>query len=107
MRVETTKTMCKAMQHKINLDCIDRIEYHTASLDRFHFNICSEWYTSEKDYTYDRNGYHVGKYIAVFYKPEFYAMPKYITQKDLDQVFRHCDKTFDGFFKELERELEI
>lgn len=47
------------------------------------------------------------KYIVVWYNPNCYALPKYLTTRDLAKLFDKSDGTLDGFVNAVRNEVEI
>jgi len=47
------------------------------------------------------------KAIRIEYPPSMFAMNRFLTTNDLSKIFHKCDKTLDGFMKELYAEVEI
>ena len=35
--------------------------------------------------------------VKIVYPPEYYAMPQYLTSRELVKIFRKTDKTYNGF----------
>lgn len=58
----------------------------------------------ENDYDWTKNKM---KAIKIAYPDNYYAMPRYLTTDDLYKMFWKCNKTIDGFMKELHSEVEI
>lgn len=47
------------------------------------------------------------KYIAVWYNPHCYALPRYLTTNDLVKLFRESDGTLNGFVNAVRNEVEV
>ena len=45
--------------------------------------------------------------ISVIYPPDYYAPQKYLTTKDLTNIYRKSDGSIDGFMRVLINEIEI
>jgi hypothetical protein len=88
MRVQATKTMAKAIQQYCKTD------------ERFNgYQITTE----------DMTDYFVGTntYIKVIYPYDYYALPNYLSTRDLTKIYNRSDKTYDGFMKAVLEEIEV
>jgi hypothetical protein len=47
------------------------------------------------------------KAILVEYPIEYYAMPRYVTTRELQRIFRESDHSYDGFKRSLIDNIEI
>ena len=45
--------------------------------------------------------------IKVLYPDEWYAMPRYLTTKDLQRLAYESDRTYDGFMNTVLKDIEI
>jgi hypothetical protein len=69
----------------------------------FRFMVDYDEYSNDVDYGVD-NMYRV---IQVLYPYEYYAMPKYLTTKDLTRIYKNSVKYGVDFNKELISEIEV
>lgn len=101
MKVAATKTMAKEIQ-KNAVPGIS-ISYIELSPDRYNFTVGDAFY-NDIDYIESKGKMRT---IRVDYSPELYALPAYLTTKELNRIFTRSDKTYTGFFAALNEEIEV
>ena len=102
MKIKASKTMTKELKKYLPEGYNMTLEKMSESQFAWHVDI--DTYKHETDYNITDNTFSV---IKVVYPHEFYAMPKYITTKDLNNIFKSCDKTWDGFVNSFLNEIAI
>lgn len=103
MRVEASKTMTRELKKAITGYEFCYIELNP---DAYSWNVASIW-DNEIDLKYTKEGKPVFRAIKVIYPPEFYAMPYYLTTRELNKIFRNSNKTLEGFMNEVKAAIEI
>lgn len=101
MKVKVSNPMYKAIKnalpsYKITLEKLTPEQYER--------NIDFDLFRNTSDYSYKTGLFSV---IKITYPAEYYAMPRYITTRDLTAVFRNSDKTFTSFIEELKSYIAI
>ena len=91
MKVKATKTMVKEL--KKHLPEGYNITLEKMSERQFALYVDINTYNHEHDYNINDGKFSV---IKIIYPYEYYAMPKYITTKDLSKIFKTCNKTWEG-----------
>ena len=92
MLVKATKKMAKELSKHLPNGYSIQTEKMTPQKFRWYVDI--DDYKHENDFDIATGLFNV---IKVVYPYEFYAMPKYITTKDLHEIYKTCNKTWDGF----------
>lgn len=101
MKVKATHPMVKLMQQATpNYD----IRLVKMTTDQYKMMVDIDIFNHEADYN-DRTG--MMQVIRVGYPANYYAMPRYVTTKDLNRVFRNSDHTIEGFTKALIEDIAI
>lgn len=106
MKVKVSKVMAAAIKKEIaagNYPGIESAQYCEMSADNYRLFVDC-FGLNITDYDYNKSVY---KAIQVTYPADYYAMPRYITTKDLNQAFKESDKSYIGFFKALYKIIEI
>ena len=101
MKVKATKAMTKYLN--------DHIENITFTLEKlteaaYRMQVDIDTYLNEIDYSIKTGLFSV---IKVSYPGEYYAMPRYLTTKDLNRIFARSDHTAEGFIKAVLSDIEI
>lgn len=94
MKIKVSNPMLKALR--------EQFPCYSFSIEKAVISDPYLWY--EEDYDPKSGLYRV---IEVRYPAEYYALPKYITTRDLVKAFRDSDRTYDGFMKAVWRTIEI
>ncbi len=102
MRVQATKTMAKAINDYTGKKTFSA-RYVEMNTDNYKFYVGS-FFDNIMDYN-SAKGVMVA--IEITYPAEYYAMPRFLTTKDLDRAFRESDRTFEGFMDRVKEECEI
>lgn len=97
MLVKATKNMAAEIKKRVQLPEIESISIVKMPHNQF------AWYVDCMGYHYEDYNSKTGLYsvIKITYAPGCYAMPRYLTTRELNAIFRDSDKTADGFFQEL------
>lgn len=95
MRVQATKVMTNAInkylqEHGEKM----RAEYRTASPEHYKTYVDYDLWNNEGDYLPEQARM---RYIQIIYPEHFYAMPGYLTTRELLKIFKKSDKTYNGF----------
>lgn len=101
MKVKVTYPMLKEIKKALPKYNVSLEKYTLEQYERF---VDFDVYRNEIDYD-DKTGKM--KVIKIIYPDSYYAMPRYLTTKDLSQIFKYSDKTYNGFIKELVDYCEI
>jgi hypothetical protein len=103
MKLRTTKKLAKLLNDKIKNYTI---RHEKLSRIVFERNVDSYSFDHDVDYDYTTNTYNV---FIVDYPPEYYAIPRYITTKDLRRIFNSnkCDGTLENFIQAFYNDIEI
>lgn len=89
MRVKVSKKITKELNKRaINNYCIEFFNYLEMSPDQYAAFFIDSVFDHENDYDYNTNKMKV---IQITYKPELYALPKYLTTNDLIREYRPGD----------------
>lgn len=103
MKVKVTKTMAKEL--KKNFEGKEyQITFQKIPTDIYRINVSYDLIENEEDYNMEDNTFNI---IKVNYPAEYYAMPRYLTSRDLRRAYRESDKTYDGFMRTVESLIEI
>ena len=105
MLVKVTNNMRKALQSHIE----DRFPGYSVTLEKlsadvFQRTVDMDVYRHEIDYSARTEKFSV---LRIGYPSAYYAMPAYLTTADLWRLFRASDKTWEGFLRQIDREIEI
>lgn len=107
MKLTTTRALASAINNEINKDAkfkgykISRIEMNE---NAFCLYVDSNIFNHEIDYNINNGKFNV---FRISYPLDFYACDRYLTTKDLNEIFNNSDKTFDGFVACLKNYIEI
>jgi len=94
MKVKVTNTMLKAIREISG--CYMKANLVKFSPDEYAVKVDYDLFRNEQDFDYKTGMF---KAIRIDYAPELYAVPRYITTRDLVQAFRGSDKTYTGFLQ--------
>ena len=97
MKIKVSKVMAKELAKAFKnregyKDC--KVEYIEMGAFDFSMQVDASHFAHEVDWDMAKSKFKV---IRVLYPYDWYANPRYITTKDLDWAFEHCDKTYEGF----------
>ena len=96
MKVKATNPMKTAINAALNGEAVASIEKLTP--DVFRAFIDFSLFDHLEDYNTKTGLYQV---IKITYPPECFAVPQYLTTKDLARIFRNSDRSYNGFFEAL------
>ena len=105
MRVKVSKLMADTIRKKCKAAGLKygvTLEKHTQS--QFTAFCDYDMWRHEEVWEAETNCFKV---IKIVYPCEYYANPRYLTSNDLRSVYASSDKTYDGFFREVLKEIEI
>lgn len=103
LKVKVSNPMAKAIKTALNGIAFDveigkmNIELYQALVDYDALNHTEDWDAKANKL----------KVIRIEYPADCYAMPTYITTKDLTRIFRNSDHTYNGFMNEIRNEYAI
>ena len=106
MKVIVSKVMAAAIQKEIaagNFPWIESAQYIEMTRGNYYRYVGDVW-RHEIDYDYKKI---MMKVILITYPVDYYAIPRYITTRDLSQAFQESGGSYDGFFKALYKIIEI
>ena len=102
MKVKVSKIMAKTLNGYMPDGC--KVEVVNLSPDCFRWFVdCDEW-RNEQDYNIETGRFAV---LKISYPRECYACDAYATTRILLDVFKHSDKTIDGFGREFAERFAI
>ena len=104
MKVKVTKVMTSEINKYFKKNGIGYTAYFVEYTPNEYSIYVGSTMCHEDDYDWTKN---VMKAIKIAYPDSYYAMPRYLTSNDLYKLFRKCNKTLEGFMKELYSEVEI
>ena len=105
MYIRTSKTFTKWMQQKIKLDCIESIQLDEMDFTRYEIATGETASIFNPDCNQSTGLYNV---IKIDYKWDCYALPRYLTTKELNRIFKTTsNKTAAGLIQALADALEI
>lgn len=105
MYIKTSKIFTKWMRGSVKLDCIESIELVTLNGSAYELTTGeTAGYLSS-----DRNdGTGLYNVIKINYTWDCYALPRYLTTRELNNIYKRCtEKTADGFIYALKNAIEI
>ena len=103
MKVQATKVMADFLRKSIGKrDFTISLEKMTER--QFALRVSIETYRHTADYNAATGLFNV---IKITYPSDFWAMPRYITTADLLYIFKHSNKTAEGFAKSFAEYVEI
>lgn len=105
MLVKVTTPMYKILRSHIQ----ESFPGYSITIEKFNPDTYARYvdadiYRNEVDYSPKTGKFSV---LRVQYPDEYYAMPSYITTRDLARLFSSSDKTWNGFLRQIDREIEI
>lgn len=100
MRVQATKTMAREIKKQTGFSAT----LEKFSPERYEVIVDYDLLANEEDYNW---GDRLFSAIRIDYPAEFYAIPRYLSTRDLRRIFRESDKTFNGFFEAVKNAIEI
>lgn len=98
MKVKVSKVMEKFINQNVAHVCGCRCHLVKMSVQSYEYNVDYNAIRNEMDYDPKTGNM---KALLIEYSPESYAMPKYITTRDLLKAFKSSNKTANGFINEL------
>lgn len=106
MLVKATKTMAATIADYFKKN--ERFKNYSVTLkkmtiNQYEFYVDYNAHCHDEDFDYIKRLFNV---ICITYPYNYYACPRYITTADLSRIFKRCDKTLNGFLKELSEEVE-
>lgn len=104
MKVKVTKTMAAAIKKSMRaMYPAVTVSLETYKPDVYSRNVGSVW-ENEQDYDYSSGQF---KCIRIVYPDEYYAMPRYLTTRELRYIAGRCNGTLDGFMHAVKQAIEI
>ena len=105
VQVAATKTITKYLNdNKPENSSVYNISYHTTSVFNYGLAI-GDSYFNDQDYLPISN---TMRFLQVEYKPECYAMNRYLTTRELNKIFTvYKCKTLDDLIQAIYEEIEI
>lgn len=104
MQVKVSKTMAKSINSYFNDNGIsyraEVIEMAPRSYDVYVGNSVM----NDEDFDMETN---MMKVIIIDYPSEYYAMPRYLSTRELRSIYYNSNRTMNGFMDELFEEIEI
>ncbi len=105
--IKASKRMGELLNSSIQLDCIDSIEHVVYTPRVYSLNVSCYSDDEEIDRVY-RGGKEMIQVIKVNYKDDCYAMPQYLTTRQLNKLVRDCNpKTWENFISKVSNEIAI
>lgn len=103
MKVKTSNVFAAWLRDHLKSD------HYAVSLEKLSendFSILVDYFTIDHEIDYN---YKTGKFnvIKISYPYEYYAMPLYLTTKELIKIFQTSDKTEAGYLKAIKEYIEI
>lgn len=82
-----------------NVYCMEEVrpEYYRGMIGRYPEDNMTDWNAARGKM----------RILVLNYPPEDYAVPRYLTTRDLNAVFNKSDGTLEGFYRALLEETEI
>jgi hypothetical protein len=103
MKVKATAAMAKEIKKALT-GIAEDVFIVKMDVDNYRHTVDFEPLYHENDYNYSTNKFQA---IKIIYRPDFYAMPEYVTTNDLIKIFHDSDRTFEGFFKQIRNAYSI
>ncbi len=105
MRVKVSKLMADTIRKKCKAAGVEcKVSVERYPMDAFGRSIDTDLLGNESDFEDTTNSFKV---IKIVYPDNLYAMPSYLTTKGLARIYKYSDKTYDGFFREVLKAIEI
>lgn len=101
MKLKATKVLAKLLNEKIKDYEISLVKF---SEREFKWNVDIDSYNHEIDFDYRTNKYNV---LCIYYPQNYYACNKYVTTKELYNIYNKSDKTLDNFIQKFFEYIEI
>lgn len=101
MKVRVSNPMRKYLQEQIP-------EYKfyllKMGIDQYRISVDLDIFENESDYSPEKNEMKV---LQIVYPSEYYAMPAYLTTRQLNRLFTMSDHTAAGFIEEVRKKIEV
>lgn len=105
MKVKVSKTMAAAIRKALKEDLTGyRICYTEVDLNAYTRSVDYCLWSHEEDYDAE---HAVMKVIRIEYPAEYYAMPRYLTTKDLRNIAGRADGDYTRFMNGVKNAIEI
>ena len=101
MKLKATKVLAKLLNEKIKDYEISLVKF---SKNAFEWYVDMDSYKHTIDFDWKTDKFSV---ICVSYPCEYYANDKYITTKNLCEIFKNSNKTLDGFIEKFFEYVEV
>ena len=101
MFVKVSNPMIKAMKKAMPEYSFKLLELTPES---YQLKVDYDLFRNESDFNIDK---HIFKVIQIIYPPEYYALPRYITTRDLRRTYKNSDGSYDDFINELIKDCEV
>ena len=101
MVVKVSNTMSKALGKILKNSTVSLVKM---TPDKYSVTVDYDLFRHEQDYDIKTGLF---KALMIDYNPELYALPRYLTTRDLVSIFRNSDKTYEGFCEGVQRFCEV
>lgn len=101
MIVKVSNPMIKAMKKAMPKFRFNLLELNPES---YQLKVDYDLFRNESDFNINK---HIFKVIEIIYPPEYYALPRYITTRDLRRTYKNSDGSYNDFINELIKECEV
>ena len=107
MKIKCTLTFAKTMQKEFDKN--EKTKDYKIELLKLTDEQYSYWVDFDgKSMDFDYNwGTGIWQVLKIIYPQEYYAIPQYLTTRDLHKIYKDSDKTYSGFVNALIDYIEI
>ena len=95
MKVKVSNPMLKVFKAALS-NCSVTLEKMLP--EQYEISVDYDLFKHEVDYSTRTGKFSV---LRIAYPPEYYAIPKYITTRDLHQIYQASDKTYTGYIEAI------
>ncbi len=103
MKVKVSRPMVKALNETLEQHGMKAV-LQEFTVDQYRQYVDYDVYRNETDYSEKKNKMRA---IVLHYPDSCYAMPAFITTRDLSKVFKRCSGTWNTFIQEFMNCYEI
>lgn len=103
MKIKATKTMALAL-NKAMKNSNYKVSLEKFTERQFALYVDIDTYKHDIDYNIEDCTFNV---LKVEYPQDYYACNRYLTTRDLVNIYKHSDKTYDGFMQQVIESIEI
>lgn len=106
MKIKATKTMATALNKAMKNS---KLSGYKVSLEKFterqfSLYVDIDSYKHDADYNLEDGTFNV---LKIAYPQDYYACNRYLTTRDLVNIYKHSDKTYDGFMQQVIESIEV